>query len=57
MIESLEHKQKLINIAKKLEKASQSIATNAEGEPSDTYLEYISLMFSPEVAEIVQHFE
>lgn len=57
MISSKEHRNTLINISKKLQKASQSIPADEHGEPTETYLEYISLMYSPEVAQIVQHLE
>lgn len=57
MIVSEEHKQNLITITKKFERKSQSFAADENGEPTETYLEYISMMFSPEVAEIAIHLE
>ena len=54
MIESLEHREYLINIAEKLRHAKQSIATDSNGNPTEEYLEYISLMYSPNVAMIAQ---
>ena len=57
MIDSNEHRAALMNIAKKLSKVRQGIAKNSEGEPSETYLEYLSLLYSSEEAEIVQHLE
>ncbi|TFG02489.1 MAG: hypothetical protein EU542_04845 [Promethearchaeota archaeon] len=55
MIESEEHEKNLLEIAKKLQKKSQSCPTDEKGEPTSTYLEYISLMFKPEVAKIVKN--
>ncbi|MBD3213858.1 MAG: hypothetical protein GF311_14710 [Candidatus Lokiarchaeota archaeon] len=55
MIESEEHKKDLLEIAKKLQKKSQSCPTNENGEPTETYLEYLSLMYNPEVAKIAKH--
>ncbi|MFX1379774.1 MAG: 4Fe-4S binding protein [Promethearchaeota archaeon] len=53
MIVSNKHKEDLIKIAKKLEKKSQSFPKDENGEPTETYLEYLSLMYDPEVAELV----
>ena len=36
MIESQEYKEDLINIAKKLERSSQSFPKDENGEPTDT---------------------
>ncbi|MBD3195658.1 MAG: hypothetical protein GF317_11410 [Candidatus Lokiarchaeota archaeon] len=57
MIKSENHKKNLVEIAKKLQKKSQSCPTNEKGEPTETYLEYISLMYNPTVSEIVKHLE
>jgi ferredoxin len=54
MIESEEHKQDLIEIAKKLEYKSQSFPKDDDGEPTGTYLEYLSLMYNTKIAEIVK---
>ncbi len=53
MIVSNKHKENLVKIAKKLEKKSQSFPKDENGEPTETYLEYLSLMYDPEVAELV----
>ncbi|MFW9820050.1 MAG: 4Fe-4S binding protein [Candidatus Thorarchaeota archaeon] len=53
MIVSNKHKENLIKIAKKLEKKSQSFPKDENGEPTETYLEYLSLMYDPEVAKLV----
>lgn len=53
MIISNEHKEDLIKIAKKLERKSQSYPKDENGKPTDTYLEYLSLMYNPEIAKIV----
>jgi hypothetical protein len=56
MIKSEEHKQDLIEIAKKLEYKSQSYPKDNDGEPTETYLEYLSLMYNPKIAEIVKKY-
>jgi len=55
MIRSEDHKKNLITIAKKLERKSQSYPKDANGEPTDTYLKYLSIMYNPEIAGIVKH--
>ncbi|MHA1241640.1 MAG: hypothetical protein ACTSQU_12790 [Promethearchaeota archaeon] len=54
MIASEEYKEDLIKIAKKLERSSQSYPKDENGEPTGTYLEYLSLMYNPKIAEIVK---
>lgn len=54
MIESLEHRECLIRIAEKLRPLKQSIPTDDNGNPTEEYLEYLSLMFPLKVAEIIQ---
>ncbi len=55
MIENEEHKEILIKIAKKLIRKPQSIPTDENEEPTETYVEYLSLMYDLEIAKIVQH--
>ena len=55
MIESQEHKEDLIKIAKKLIRKPHSVPTDENEEPTETYIEYLSLMYNPEIAKIVQH--
>jgi len=55
MIESEEYKEDLIKIAKKLERSSQSYPKDENGEPTETYLDYLSLMYKPEIAKLMQH--
>ena len=55
MIESEEHKQILIKIAKKLIRKPQSIPTDENQEPTENYINYLSLMYDNEIAKIVQH--
>lgn len=57
MIDSKNHKQDLLSIAKKLQKKSQSCPSDENGNPTDTYLDYISLMFPPEVAKLAKHLQ
>ena len=52
MIESEKHKADLVKIAEKLRYKSQSFPQDENGQPTNTYLEYISLMFDPEIAKI-----
>ena len=53
MIVSNKHKEDLVKVAKKLERKTQSFPKDENGEPTDTYLEYLSLMYDPDVAELV----
>ena len=53
MIEPDQYKQDLIKIAKKLERSSQSYPKDENGEPTETYLDYLSLMYDPEIAKLV----
>ena len=57
MIVNKNHRQDLLKIAKKLQGFSRSCPTDENGEPTETYLEYLSLMYNPEIAKIVQHLE
>ncbi|MCK4285753.1 MAG: hypothetical protein KAX18_06105, partial [Candidatus Lokiarchaeota archaeon] len=54
MIVNEEHKEDLIKIAKKLIRKPHSIPTDENNEPTVTYIEYLSLMYSPAIAKIVQ---
>ncbi|MFX0069579.1 MAG: ATP-binding protein [Candidatus Hermodarchaeota archaeon] len=53
MIFNNEHKEDLIKIAKKLKFKSQSYPQDEKGEPTKLYLEYLSLMYDPEIAKLV----
>jgi hypothetical protein len=55
MIESEEHKANLIQIAENLRRIQQGIPTDKDGNPSETFLEYLSLMYNAEAAELVKH--
>ena len=55
MIESQEHKEDLIKIAKKLIRKPHSVPTDENEEPTEIYIEYLSIMYNPEIAKIVQH--
>jgi len=55
MIENEEHKEDLIKIAKKLIRKPHSVPTDENEEPTETYIEYLSLMYNPEISKIVQH--
>ena len=55
MIETEEYKEDLIKIAKQLERSPQSYPKDENGEPTETYLEYLSLMYEPTIAKLVQH--
>jgi len=55
MIKSEEYKEDLIKIAKKLERFPQSYPKDENREPTETYLEYLSLMYEPKIAKLVQH--
>ena len=53
MIVNDEHKETLIKIAKKLIRKPHSVPTDENDEPTATYIEYLSLMYNPEVSKIV----
>jgi len=53
MIESEQHKADLIKIAEKLKFKSQSYPKDDNGVPTKNYLQYLSLMYNPEIAKIV----
>ena len=55
MIVNEDHKEDLIKIAKKLIRKPHSVPTDENEEPTETYIEYLSLMYNPEIAKIVQH--
>ncbi|MFX1480831.1 MAG: 4Fe-4S binding protein [Promethearchaeota archaeon] len=54
MIVNNEHKESLINIAKKLIRKPHSVPTDKNDDPTETYLEYLSLMYTPEIAKLVE---
>ncbi|MFX1425658.1 MAG: 4Fe-4S binding protein [Promethearchaeota archaeon] len=54
MIVNNEQKEYLTNIAKKLIRKPHSVPTDENDEPTETYIEYLSLMYTPEIAKIVQ---
>lgn len=54
MIVNEKHRQNLLNIARKLKYAWYSVPTDEDGEPTETYLEYLSLMYNPEISELIQ---
>jgi Pyruvate/2-oxoacid:ferredoxin oxidoreductase delta subunit/predicted transcriptional regulator len=53
----IENKETLTKIAEKLSKIQQGVARDENGKISETYLQYLSLMYGPKDAEIVQHLE
>ena len=64
MIVNEQHRKDLIIIAKKMAKGRKSIPLDENGplddtgnplEPTETFLEYLSLMYDPEIAKIVQY--
>jgi ferredoxin len=57
LIKSEQHKSALVNIAKKLSTVQQGIPKDEAGEPTQTYLEYLSILYPPEAAEIIQHLD
>ncbi len=52
MIESQEHRENLIKFAEKLRFKSQSFPQDEDGNPTEKYLEYISLMYDSEIVKI-----
>jgi ferredoxin len=57
MIMSDAHRVALLHIANKLSKVQQGVPKNANGDPTGTYLMYLSLLYDEEAAEIIQHLE
>ena len=57
MIESEDHREDLLTIARKMIRQPRFCPVDENGEPTNTYLEYLSLMYNPEVAAIVKHLE
>jgi len=57
MISSDAHRVALLHIANKLSKVQQGVPKNANGDPTGTYLMYLSLIYDEEAAEVVQHLE
>lgn len=55
MIINDDHKEVLIKIAKRLIRKPHSVPTDENEEPTETYIEYLSLMYDPEISKIVQH--
>lgn len=55
MIVNDEHKEDLIKVAKQFKYSAQSYPQDDKGNPTPSYLEYISIMYDPEAAKIVQH--
>ena len=53
MIVDEEHRADLIKIAKGYKFSAQSYPADENGEPMESYLEYLSLMWDPEIAKIV----
>ncbi|MHA1299614.1 MAG: ATP-binding protein [Candidatus Helarchaeota archaeon] len=51
------YREALTAIAKKLSKSSMSIPKDKNGEPTETYIEYLSLLYTPEEAEVVKELE
>ena len=55
MLEPGEYLNDLIKIAKIIEKGWASIPLDENGEPTKSYLQYLSYLFNPEIASIVKH--
>jgi ferredoxin len=55
MIVNDDHKEDLIKIAKRLIRKPHSVPTDENEEPTETYIEYLSLMYNPEISKIVQN--
>ncbi len=53
MIVNEEHRQDLIKLAKEYKFSSQSFPADEHGEPKEVYLEYLSLMYDPEIIKTV----
>ena len=56
MIANEEHRADLIRIAKEYLYSAQSYPKDENKEPKEEYLEYLSLMYDPEIAKIMLEF-
>ena len=52
-----EKRKALIKIAKELDKIVHGVATDDKGEPTDTFIEYLDMMYTEEEADLVSHLE
>jgi len=57
MSSDIKNRKALEKIAGKLSKVQQGVAKDEKGNTTETYLKYLSLMYGPDEAEIVQHLE
>lgn len=57
MIASKEHEENLIKFAEKMRYKAQSFPKDENGQPTETYIQYISMMYDPEVIKIVLEIE
>lgn len=53
MIVNEEHRADLIKLAKEYKNSAQSYPADENGEPKEAYLEYLSLMWDPELVKIM----
>jgi len=56
MIINEEHRADLIRLAKEYKYSMQSYPADENGEPKEAYLEYLSLMYDPELVKIALEF-
>ncbi|NVM03406.1 MAG: hypothetical protein HWN67_13835, partial [Candidatus Helarchaeota archaeon] len=47
----------LIEIAKEIDKIVHGVATDDKGEPTDTFIEYLDIMYTEDEADVVSHLE
>ncbi len=52
MLTSKEYREDLIKFTDKLRYKPQSFPKDEDGNPTETYLEYISMMYDPEIIKI-----
>ena len=53
MIVNEEYRQDLIRYAKEYKYSSQSYPADENGEPKEAYLEYLSLMYEPDIVKLL----
>jgi len=56
MIVNEEHKANLIRLAKEYKYSMQSYPADENDEPKEAYLEYLSLMYEPEIVKLILEF-
>ena len=57
MIRNEHHRSQLLTICEKIGQTSMGFAADEEGKPTETWLEFLSLLYPPELAEVAVHLD